>query len=69
MCRAGLTYVREVGAESAAASFTQLAFAGPLAHQLKQRAGELGFVVHNRSGPASRARSRTTPSPDEQAVT
>ncbi len=64
MCRACLTYVREVGAESAAVSFTQLAFAGPLAHQLKRRAGELGFVVHNRSGPASRSRARpgTTPS-------
>ncbi|MCL7429843.1 hypothetical protein [Streptomyces sp. YS415] len=70
MCRACLAYVREVGAESAAVSFTQLAFAGPLAHQLKRRAGELGFVVHNRSGPASRsrARPRTTPSPEGQTV-
>ncbi|WP_329266740.1 hypothetical protein [Streptomyces sp. NBC_01451] len=70
MCRACLTYVREVGAESAAVSFTQLTFAGPLAHQLKRRAGELGFVVHNRSGPASRSRARpgTTPSPEGQTV-
>ncbi|MFI8489426.1 hypothetical protein [Streptomyces rubrogriseus] len=70
MCRACLAYVREVGAESAAVSFTQLAFAGPLAHQLKRRAGELGFVVHNRSGPASRsrARTRTTPSSEGQTV-
>ncbi|MFC9249017.1 hypothetical protein ACFT7S_34805 [Streptomyces sp. NPDC057136] len=70
LCRACLAYVREVGAESAAVSFTQLAFAGPLAHQLKRRAGELGFVVHNRSGPASRsrARPRTTPSPEGQTV-
>ncbi|WP_338896280.1 hypothetical protein WBG99_11760 [Streptomyces sp. TG1A-60] len=29
-----------------------------LAHQLKRRAGELGFVVHKRSGPVSRARDR-----------
>ncbi|KOV80455.1 hypothetical protein ADL01_12175 [Streptomyces sp. NRRL WC-3618] len=51
-------------------SFTQLAFAGPLAHQLKRRAGELGFVVHNRSGPASRSRARpgTTPCPEGQTV-
>jgi site-specific recombinase XerC len=70
MCRACLAYVREVGAESATASFTQLAFAGPLAHQLKRRAGELGFVVHNQSGPASRARARprTTPAPEGQTA-
>ncbi|MEU9992923.1 hypothetical protein AB0E10_40340 [Streptomyces sp. NPDC048045] len=60
--------MRECGAGRAETSFTQLAFAGALAHQLKRRAGELGFVVHNRSGPLSRARSRplTTPAPMEQ---
>ncbi|MDX2395221.1 hypothetical protein NJL88_35250 [Streptomyces sp. DK15] len=70
MCRGCLAYVREVGAGMASASTTQLAFAGVLAHQLKRSAGELGYIVHNRSGPASRARTRTrtTPSPEEQNV-
>ncbi|MFE4996473.1 hypothetical protein ACFRH4_35165 [Streptomyces mirabilis] len=51
-------------------SFTPLAFAAPLAHQLKRRPGELGFVVHKRSGPAPRARSRAraTTTPDDAAV-
>ncbi|MFI6688528.1 hypothetical protein [Streptomyces sp. NPDC050485] len=68
LCRGCLAFVRECGAGRAETSFTQLAFAGALAHQLKRRAGELGFVVHNRSGPLSRARSRplTTPAPMEQ---
>ncbi|WP_327695741.1 hypothetical protein [Streptomyces sp. NBC_00459] len=58
LCRGCLAYVHEVGPQTVAVSFTQLAFAGPLAHQLKRRAGELGFVVHPRSGPLSRARAR-----------
>lgn len=70
LCRGCLAYVRECGAELAAASFTQLAFAGVLAHQLKRRAGELGFVVHKRSGPVSRARdrARTTLTSKEQVT-
>ncbi|MEV5455253.1 hypothetical protein AB0L31_35560, partial [Streptomyces sp. NPDC052535] len=58
LCRGCLAYVRECGTELAAASSTQLAFAGVFAHQLKRQAGELGFVVHKRSGPVSRARDR-----------
>ncbi|MDX2525733.1 hypothetical protein [Streptomyces europaeiscabiei] len=70
LCRGCLAYVREAGLQTEAVSFTQLAFAGPLAHQLKRRAGELGFVVHQRSGPASRARARAraATAPDVQAV-
>lgn len=58
LCRACLAYVRESGLETTKQSFSQLAFAGPLAHQLKRRPGELGFVVHNQSGPLMRARAR-----------
>ncbi|MDX3697453.1 hypothetical protein PV726_46110 [Streptomyces europaeiscabiei] len=58
LCRGCLAYVHEVGPQTVAVSLTQLTFAGPLAHQLKRRAGELGFVVHQRSGPLSRARAR-----------
>ncbi|MFD3756382.1 hypothetical protein [Streptomyces sp. NPDC058622] len=66
MCRGCLAYVREVGARSAPSSFTQLAFAGVLAHRLMRRAGELGFVAHNRSVPASRAGARTHTTPAQQ---
>ncbi|GJF20972.1 hypothetical protein SHO565_15360 [Streptomyces sp. HO565] len=59
LCRGCLAYVREHGLDAAEASATQLSFAGPLAHRLKRRPGELGFVVHNRSGPLMRARART----------
>lgn len=69
LCRGCLTYVRECGAELAAVSFTQLAFAGVLAHQLKRRAGELGFVVHKRSGPVSRARDRARATLTREQVT
>ncbi|GLX48760.1 hypothetical protein Shyhy01_17100 [Streptomyces hygroscopicus subsp. hygroscopicus] len=70
LCRGCLAYVRECGTELAAVSFTQLAFAGVLAHQLKRRAGEPGFVVHKRSGPVSRARerARTTLASKEQVT-
>ena len=70
LCRGCLAYVREAGPQMEAVSFTQLAFAGPLAHQLKRRAGELGFVVHQRSGPLSRARARVreVSAPASQAV-
>ncbi|WP_437031171.1 hypothetical protein [Streptomyces sp. enrichment culture] len=64
LCRGCLAYVREHGLDAAEASATQLSFAGPLAHRLKRRPGELGFVVHNRSGPLMRARARTRTAPD-----
>ncbi|MEU1367472.1 hypothetical protein ABZ454_15190 [Streptomyces sp. NPDC005803] len=59
LCRGCLVYVREHDPVTADESFTQLSFAGPLSHQLKRRPGELGFVVHGRSGPLRRARART----------
>lgn len=69
LCRGCLAYVRECGPETAA-PFTQLTFAPPLAHPLKRRAGELGFVVHNRSGPVMRAhaRARTSDAADGRVV-
>ncbi|MCX4985788.1 hypothetical protein [Streptomyces sp. NBC_00572] len=51
LCRGCLAYVREYDPEAAAESSAPLAFAGPLAHQLKRRPGEVEFVVHKRSGP------------------
>jgi integrase len=69
-CRGCLVYVRERGPQIAEVSCTQLTFAGPLAHQLKRRAGELGFVAHKSSGPVkrARARARTTAAPADGAA-
>ncbi|MDA5147424.1 hypothetical protein PEM37_38600 [Streptomyces sp. AD681] len=64
LCRGCLAYVREYGLDAAEGSATQLSFAGPLAHQLKRRPGELGFVVHKRSGPLMRARARPRTAPE-----
>ncbi|MGW3405733.1 hypothetical protein [Streptomyces zhihengii] len=64
LCRGCLAYVREQGLDAAEGSATQLSFAGPLSHRLKRRPGELGFVVHSRSGPLRRARARARTAPD-----
>ncbi|MEV8071617.1 hypothetical protein [Streptomyces pseudogriseolus] len=58
LCRGCLAYVREQGLDAAEGSATQLSFAGPLSHRLKRRPGELGFIVHKRSGPLMRTRAR-----------
>ncbi|MFK4547268.1 hypothetical protein RKD29_006864 [Streptomyces tendae] len=64
LCRGCLAYIRDHGLDAAEGSATQLSFAGSLAHQLKRRSGELGFVVHKRSGPLTRARARARTAPD-----
>ncbi|RSO06929.1 hypothetical protein DMH18_26105 [Streptomyces sp. WAC 06783] len=62
-CRGCLAYARETGHQAGGTAGTQLCFAGVLAHQFKRRAGELGFVAHNQSGPAARARTRDRSAP------
>ncbi|MCX5238925.1 hypothetical protein OG824_27355 [Streptomyces prunicolor] len=58
LCRGCLGYVRELGLDHDEGAFTQLTFAGPLAHQLSRKTGALGFVSDQASGPLARAKHR-----------